>query len=118
VVVLAALDEHDTLDTLLANAESIEAAGLPAPTSILRAVATAATASFSGDWNRVADALLRVRGQFWRIGGSRAQREVFDEALLFGLVWAGRGDEAVPLLQERLGRRPSDRESRLLATLT
>jgi len=118
VVVLAALDEHDTLDTLLANAESIEAAGLPAPTPVLRAVATAATASFSGDWNRVADALLRVRGQFWRIGGSRAQREVFDEALLFGLVWAGRGDEAVPLLQERLGRRPSDRESRLLATLT
>jgi hypothetical protein len=113
-VVLAALGDDVALGRLLSSADSLAAAGWPVPTRVLHGVAAAATASFAGAWGEVADALLPVQGGFSLLGGSRAQRELFEDALLFGLIRAGRGDEAMPLLEVRLERRPSDRESRLL----
>jgi hypothetical protein len=116
-VALAALGDEGALASLVDTADSMEAAGLPVPGSVLRAVAAAALASFAGAWGEVADALLPVRARFGALGGSRAQREVFEDALLFGLMGAGRGDEAEPLLVERVARRPSGRDERLLARL-
>jgi hypothetical protein len=113
-VALAALGEEGELGSMLTTADSMEAAGLPVPGAVLRAVAGAAQASFAGQWGAVADALLPVREHFSTLGGSRAQRELFEDALLAGLIGAGRGDEAEPLLRQRLGRRPSRRDGRLL----
>jgi tetratricopeptide (TPR) repeat protein len=117
-VALAALGDEDGLDTLLSAADRLAAEGLPVPAHVLHAVAAAARASFARAWGDVADALLPVRGQFGQIGGSRAQREVFEDAILFGLIRAGRGEEARPLLLERLDRRPSARETQLLSALS
>ncbi|WP_406375193.1 FAD/NAD(P)-binding protein [Streptomyces sp. NBC_00647] len=60
------------------------------------------------------DALLPVLG---RVGGSAAQREVVEETLLYALVAAGRCEAARRLLDTRLDRGPSPRDSRLLAEL-
>jgi tetratricopeptide (TPR) repeat protein len=48
--------------------------------------------------------------QLVRIGGSHAQREVFEDTLLQAYLRSGRCEQAVALLQERLSRRPSDRD--------
>lgn len=114
VVVLAALGDQATLDRLLAAAADLAARGAPVPVEVLAAVAAAATASFAADWEGVATALGPVRGELGRLGGSRAQREVFDDAFLTGLVLGGRGDEALPVLAERLARRPSGWDTGLL----
>jgi tetratricopeptide (TPR) repeat protein len=113
-VVLAALDDEDGLALLLSTARSMQSSGLPVPADVLSAVADAARASFAGAWGDVAGALLAARPQFGLIGGSRAQREVFEDALVFGLLRSGRADEAVPLLEERLHRRSSGRDDALL----
>jgi hypothetical protein len=42
---------------------------------------------------------------------------VFEDALLYGLIRGNRAEEARGLLTERLDRRPSVRESRLLESL-
>jgi hypothetical protein len=117
VVALAALGDDDALTTLLSNADRLSGGGMPPPARVLQAVAEGARASFAGAWTEVADALLPVRGQFGQIGGSRAQREVFEDALLYGLIRGNRAEEARGLLAERLDRRPSVRESQLLASL-
>jgi hypothetical protein len=116
-VALAALGHRSELATLLSTADSMADAGMPVPASVLHAVASGAEATFAGAWGDAAAALLPARGQFIALGGSRAQREVFDDALLLSLIRSGRGAEAVPLLEARLARRPSDRERRLLGGL-
>jgi uncharacterized NAD(P)/FAD-binding protein YdhS len=77
----------------------------------------------------VCDALIAIGEQRWEIaatlledllpaltnlGGSAAQREVFQDALIFSLVRAGRPDRAQALLDSRLLRRdsPLDRSRR------
>jgi tetratricopeptide (TPR) repeat protein len=117
-VTLAALGDDDGLATLLSTADTLARSGLPVPAPVLHAVAEAARASFAGAWGDVADALMPVRDRFGEIGGSRAQREVFDDALLYGLLRDNRSESARVLLDERLSRRPSARESQLLAALT
>ncbi len=116
-VVLAALGDEGGLATLLAGADRLAAEGRPVPATVLHAVVDAARASFAGAWRDVADALLPQQRHFGQIGGSRAQREVFEDALLFGLIRSNRSEEARPLLDERLTRRPSAREADLLASL-
>jgi pentatricopeptide repeat protein len=45
-----------------------------------------------------------------RIGGSNAQREVFEDTLLQAYLRAGRFESAETLLRKRLGRRHSARD--------
>jgi tetratricopeptide (TPR) repeat protein len=62
-----------------------------------------------GSYGEVVDALMPVRSHFRRIGGSHAQRDVFDQ-LLIDAAWRGRRlDVATDLLAERLSRRPDNR---------
>jgi hypothetical protein len=112
-VVLAALGDEESLALLLSTARSMQSSGLPVPADVLGAVADAARASFAGAWGEVADTLFAARPRLGLLGGSRAQREVFEDALIFGLLRGGRADEAVPLLEERLFRRPSGRDDAL-----
>ncbi|MFJ2786632.1 FAD/NAD(P)-binding protein [Streptomyces sp. NPDC087216] len=58
-------------------------------------------------WGEAATGLGRVLPSLGRAGGSAAQREVAEEALLYALVAAGRPEEARTRLEERLSRRPS-----------
>jgi hypothetical protein len=65
-----------------------------------------------------ADALLAQRPDWYRIGGSRAQREVLEDTLLAALVRAGRTEQAAAVLTERLDRRPSSGDNARLAALS
>ena len=66
-------------------------------------------AYFQGDYTRAADLLLSVRGKLQTIGGSHAQRDIFEQVLLESLVRSsGTRDhqtKARQMLFERLMRR-------------
>jgi hypothetical protein len=72
------------------------------------ALGEAAIAHRSGDWRRVVDLVLPIRGAIKRIGGSHAQRDLFEQMLVDAALKDGRVDLARALLSERLQRRPSN----------
>ena len=63
------------------------------------------------DYESAADLIEPVFPQLARIGGSHAQREVFEDTLLEACIRAGRYDKAEDMLRERLNRRSSPRDS-------
>jgi tetratricopeptide (TPR) repeat protein len=58
--------------------------------------------------------LLPVRGQIRRIGGSNAQRDLFNQTLIAAAVGAGRLPLARALLAERVALKPNSRTARKL----
>ncbi|MDA0353193.1 MAG: tetratricopeptide repeat protein [Chloroflexi bacterium] len=62
------------------------------------------------DYQRAAEILEPVADQVVRLGGSHAQREVFEDTLIEAWLRAGEGERAVAILEERLSRRPSARD--------
>jgi len=50
-----------------------------------------------------------------RIGGSHAQREVFEDSLIVAYLRSGQSAKAASLLRARLGRRPLARDEAWLA---
>jgi hypothetical protein len=52
---------------------------------------------------------------FARIGGSHAQREVFEDSLIIAYLRSQQQSKAAGLLSTRLGRRPSPRDEVWLA---
>jgi hypothetical protein len=93
-------------------------AGAPGVAEVVPAVAGAVADLLDGEPARAADALTAIRPDAYRLGGSRAQREVLEDTLLAALVQAGRTAEAAQVLTERLDRRPLADDSRRLAALT
>jgi tetratricopeptide (TPR) repeat protein len=59
-----------------------------------------------GDYARAIEALHPVRHTIRRIGGSHAQRDLFEEMLIDSVLRGGRFDQAKALLADRLQRRP------------
>src|SRR5262249_28267436 len=59
-----------------------------------------------GDYRRAVDLIESVRSRFIELGGSRAQRDVFEDTLLEACFRAGDADRAERLLAQRLARRP------------
>ena len=53
-----------------------------------------------------------------RLGGSHAQRDIFEETLIQAYLRAGRGVDAARLLERRLARRPSTRDQAWLTRAT
>ena len=106
LMALAALGEQDGF---MASCERFGAeAGTEAAVmaDIGLPLARAVIAHRRGAYADVVDLLLPLRGQFRRIGGSHAQRDLFDQ-LLIDAAWRGRRLEvAGELLAERTRRRP------------
>jgi hypothetical protein len=66
----------------------------------------------SGRASEAADRLGALAPQYWRFGGSDAQREIIEETRIAALLRAERYDDARKLLDARLDRRPSPRDTR------
>lgn len=67
------------------------------------------------DYALAADELGTVLDELPRVGGSHAQREVFEDTFIIACLRAGQRERARPRLEERLARRPSARDRRWLA---
>ncbi len=87
---------------------------LPQGATVPRLCAGAA-AFARGDYALAADELGAALPELARIGGSHAQREVFEDTFIAAALRAGLTDKAQARLAERLARRPSARDRRWLA---
>jgi hypothetical protein len=70
-----------------------------------------------GDYAAAADLIGPMLPEIVRIGGSGAQRELFDDTYIVACMRAGRDDAARERLTDRLARRPSERDRRWLASV-
>lgn len=106
---LAALAETEGLGKLRDALRAAEERGHPTAATVAE-VATALWEFAAGDYAAAADRLSAVRDQLVALGGSNAQRDVFEETLVEAHMRAGRGDEALSLLDQRLARGASGRD--------
>jgi hypothetical protein len=70
-----------------------------------------------GDHAAAADLIGPVIPEVVRVGGSHAQRELFEDTYLVACMRAGRNGAAKELLTDRLAHRPSERDRRWLASV-
>ncbi len=85
---------------------------------IVLLLAEAAAAFATGDYGRVVEMLEPAQGEVIRIGGSHAQRELWEDTLIAACLRGGRAELAAELLRARLARRPSPADYGLLAEAT
>jgi hypothetical protein len=87
---------------------------VPGAAELLPDLALGFAAYVEDDHATAADLLVGLADDFVRLGGSHAQREVFEDTLIQALTRAGRLEEAAARLQVRLDRRPSPLDVGLL----
>ena len=63
-----------------------------------------------GDHDGAIRVLEPAMSELTRIGGSHAQRELWEDTFIVACLRGGRGDKAVKLISDRLHRRPSARD--------
>ena len=109
---LATAGDADGLRRFAHNARGFDP---PGTATLLPDLAGGLAAFVEGDHAKAAEALLRFEPYQWDVGGSHAQREVFEDTLIHALVRAGRLEEAATRLRARLDRRESALDTGLLA---
>jgi pentatricopeptide repeat protein len=107
---LAGGGDAAALGRLIDGLRALEAAGHPTAGTVVLPLVQGVAAFAQGDYAETIRQVEPVLGQVVRIGGSNAQREVFEDTLLEAYLRAGRYDEAETLLRKRLGRRASARD--------
>lgn len=95
----------------------VESGNLPAG-PVVPAICRAALAFADENYAHCVEILEPVARDVVRIGGSGAQREIVEDTLLVSLMRSGKAAKARTLLDKRLHRRPSPRDSRWLGQLT
>ena len=110
-VMAAALAGDNTL--LVQRTEELErlnADGRLAPGDLIPMLCQILKAFANDDYETVISVLAPKLGEVVRFGGSKAQREVFEDTLVVAYLRAGRLEPARQLLNRRLERRPSPRD--------
>jgi tetratricopeptide (TPR) repeat protein len=97
---------HELLNTADAYAKRQDESQTRVMDAAGRQICAAVLAHREGAYDRAVDVLFPVRGEIRRIGGSHAQRDVFDQTLIHSAIRADRLPLARALLSERLQRRP------------
>ena len=95
--------------------QSLARDGRLPPGEVAPALCAGAAALGRGDNAKAARILEPALGDLARIGGSHAQREIFEDSLIVAYLRSGQSAKAAPLLRTRLGRRPSTRDEAWLA---
>lgn len=91
--------------------EALLQAGKLAAGPVVPAICRAFAAFAEGDYTGCARILAPVAAEVVRIGGSGAQREIVEDTLLLALLRSGQAAQARALLDHRLHRRPSPRDT-------
>ena len=78
----------------------------PGASTLVQPIALALADRIDGAASSAADRLIAIEHQFPVLGGSHAQREVFEDTLIDTLIRAGRTEDAERRLKVRLDRRP------------
>ena len=107
---LAAATHRDALDTRLAQLEAREAGGKLAPGRAAIDLCRGIKAFAEGDHTGAIRFLEPAISELTRIGGSHAQRELWEDTLIVAYLRAGDGDKAASRISARLDRRPSARD--------
>jgi hypothetical protein len=111
----AATGNTDSLQTRIAGLRSLARDGRLPPGEVAPALCAAAAALGRGDTAEAAQILEPALADLPRIGGSHAQREVFEDSLIVAYLRSGQSAKAAPLLNRRLTRRPAARDKAWLA---
>jgi tetratricopeptide (TPR) repeat protein len=107
---VAAATGNEVLATRLAQMESREADGKLAPGSSAIGLCRGAQAFAEGDNDSAIRILEPLMPALVRIGGSHAQRELWEDTLIVAYLRAGHRDKATKMISDRLRRRPSLRD--------
>jgi tetratricopeptide (TPR) repeat protein len=112
---LAAAGNQACMGPLIDSLKERLEAGKIAAGPVVVALAEGAVAFAAGDYETAIRHMEPLRHEVVRVGGSHAQRDVFEETLLEAYLRAGHQEAAAALLTERLERRPSLKDERDLA---
>ena len=104
-------DEHG-LQSRIAGLQSLARNSRLPPGEVAAALCGGVGALGRGE---AAQILVSALADLVRIGGSHAQREIFEDSLIVSYMRSGQSAKAAPLLRARLGRRPSTRDETWLA---
>ena len=107
---LAALGDEIGLGQLLDGLNAAAERGHAIAGTVVAPVVEALSAFGQGDYETAACGLTDVRDLLVTLGGSNAQRDVFEETLVEARLRAGQTEEAMALLQERLDRGATPRD--------
>lgn len=113
----AATQNRDALAARLAAIEQRLADGKLPAGPVVPAICRALTAFADEDYAACAQTLAPVLSQVVRIGGSHAQRELIEDTFIVALMRSGELPRARALLDARLHRRPSLRDTRWQAAM-
>lgn len=100
----------DALEVRIAQLEDREAAGRLAPGRTAIELCRGIKAFADGDNDNAIRLLEPAISELARIGGSHAQRELWEDTLIVACLRAGQGDKAARRISARLDRRPSARD--------
>jgi tetratricopeptide (TPR) repeat protein len=107
---VAAATGGEVLETRLGEMEALEADGRLAPGSSAIDLCRGIRAFAEGDNEDAIRILEPLMPEVVRIGGSHAQRELWEDTLIVACLRGARGDKAAKLISDRLHRRPSVRD--------
>lgn len=106
----SATDNRAGLDRRIADLDSLVATGALGAGSVVPTIARAALSFADGGFAECVQVLSPLASEVVRIGGSGAQRSLFEDMLLVALMRSGDVSGARALLDLRLHRRPSRRD--------
>jgi hypothetical protein len=107
---VAAATSNEVLETRLAELEALEANGRLPPGSSAIDLCRGIRVFAEGDNENAIRILEPLMPAVVRIGGSHAQRELWEDTLIVACLRGGRGDKAAKIISDRLHRRPSARD--------
>ncbi|WFU24182.1 tetratricopeptide repeat protein [Bradyrhizobium sp. CB1717] len=113
----AATQNNEALAARLAAIEQRLAEGKLPAGPVVPAICRALAAFADEDYAACVQMLAPVLGEVVRIGGSHAQRELIEDTFIVALMRSGDVPRARTLLDARLHRRPSLRDTRWQATM-
>jgi len=115
VMAEAATGGHDDAQQRIGQSRAREEAGRVPQGAVVPELCAGTAAFAHGDYRQAVERLEAALSDLPRIGGSHAQREVFEDTFIVACLRAGEFDKAASRLSARLQRRPSARDERWLA---